>query len=156
MNVQFKNNMNNLRITKKFHFEMAHALWNYNGMCKYIHGHSYKFFVTVIGKPINDEKNPKNGMLMDFTYLKKIVNDKIIKKYDHSLILFKNFDKKLINNIKDERTYFFDFQPTCENLILFFSEKLKNVLPENVKLFSLKLYETENSFSEWYASDNEN
>jgi 6-pyruvoyltetrahydropterin/6-carboxytetrahydropterin synthase len=51
--------MAKIRLTKEFNFEMAHALWNYDGLCKNIHGHSYKLLVTVIGEAITDKKNPK-------------------------------------------------------------------------------------------------
>ncbi len=40
-----------IRLTKKFTFEMAHALWKYDGACKYIHGHSYILHVTILGEP---------------------------------------------------------------------------------------------------------
>jgi 6-pyruvoyltetrahydropterin/6-carboxytetrahydropterin synthase len=55
--------MAKIRLTKEFRFEMAHALWNYDGLCKNLHGHSYILNVTVIGDPIEDESNPKLGML---------------------------------------------------------------------------------------------
>jgi 6-pyruvoyltetrahydropterin/6-carboxytetrahydropterin synthase len=48
-----------------------------------------------------------------------------------------------------------DYQPTCENLVTDFAERIKSHLPVKVKLHSLKLYETATSFAEWYASDNE-
>ena len=41
--------MTKIRITREFTFEMAHALWNYDGPCRNIHGHSYKLYVTVFG-----------------------------------------------------------------------------------------------------------
>ncbi len=63
--------MSNIRITKHFNFEAAHALYGYDGKCKNIHGHSYQLFVTVIGKPIKDSEHIKNGMVMDFGDLKK-------------------------------------------------------------------------------------
>ena len=44
--------MSKIRITKKFRFEAAHALYGYDGKCKNIHGHNYKLFVTVIGVPV--------------------------------------------------------------------------------------------------------
>ncbi|MBN2173471.1 MAG: 6-carboxytetrahydropterin synthase, partial [Bacteroidales bacterium] len=50
-----------IRVTKEFTFEMAHALLGYDGSCKYVHGHSYGLSVTVIGKPITDDSNPKLG-----------------------------------------------------------------------------------------------
>src|SRR6056297_1265762 len=56
--------MNKVRVTKEFTFEMAHALWNYDGACKNIHGHSYRLFVTIKGEPIRDEDNVKYGMVM--------------------------------------------------------------------------------------------
>ncbi|MBP7509547.1 MAG: 6-carboxytetrahydropterin synthase, partial [Prolixibacteraceae bacterium] len=46
--------MAKIRVTKYYDFEMAHALWNYDGLCKNIHGHSYKLHITVIGEPIDD------------------------------------------------------------------------------------------------------
>ena len=47
-----------------------------------------------------------------------------------------------------------DYQPTSENMVIDFASKIKDRLPENIKLHSLKLSETETSFAEWYASDN--
>ena len=38
--------MSTIRITKEFRYEGAHALYNYDGKCKNIHGHSYILYVT--------------------------------------------------------------------------------------------------------------
>ena len=35
-----------IRLTKEFTFEAAHALEGYDGLCREIHGHSYRLFVT--------------------------------------------------------------------------------------------------------------
>ena len=51
--------MTSIRLTKEFKFEMAHALYGYDGLCKNIHGHSYKLNVTVIGTPINNTQDRK-------------------------------------------------------------------------------------------------
>ncbi len=67
-----------IRVTKEFPFEMAHALWNYDGPCRNVHGHSYRLFVTLSGKPpIDVEGNPKNGMVIDFSDLKSIVKKRL-------------------------------------------------------------------------------
>jgi 6-pyruvoyltetrahydropterin/6-carboxytetrahydropterin synthase len=47
-----------------------------------------------------------------------------------------------------------DYQPTSENMIQDFAERIKNRLPEHIQLFSLRLQETETSYAEWFASDN--
>lgn len=149
--------MNKIRVTKEFSFEMSHALWDYDGRCKNLHGHSYRMFVTLIGSPLNDTANPKHGMVIDFGDLKRIVNQEIVDKYDHTVVLSSRSDHDKISDIPQmfDRMEIVDFQPTCENLVLFFVGKIKKRLPSHLHLFSLKLHETATSFAEWYASDNE-
>ncbi len=140
------------RLTKEFSFEMAHALLGYDGPCKNIHGHSYKLFVTIVGEPDDDLRSCKYGMVMDFTDLKKIVNDFIITEFDHALVINENmsFDNSLLHTKLIEVPY----QPTCENLLADFACRIKKQLPESVMLFSLKMYETATSFAEWFKDDN--
>jgi 6-pyruvoyltetrahydropterin/6-carboxytetrahydropterin synthase len=146
-----------IRVTKEFSFEMAHVLWNYDGPCRNVHGHSYRLFVTISGSPLNDRSNPKDGMVMDFTDLKKIIRNEIVSVFDHAVVVSSDFDKektemfiKMFGN-----TVVVGYQPTCENLVADFAERIKKFLPAGVKLHNLRLYETATSFSEWYSSDNE-
>ena len=149
--------MTKIRLTKQFDFEMAHALWNYDGPCKNIHGHSYKLYVTVIGTPIDDVNNVKNGMLIDFGELKQIVNKVIVSRFDHSLVISEKSKHELLGKIEQmfEKYEILKFQPTCENLIIYFAELLHESLPSTVQLFSLRLVETSTSFAEWHLSDNQ-
>ena len=148
--------MPKIRVTKEFKFEAAHALLRYDGLCKNIHGHSYKLFVTVIGEPITDNSNSKLGMVIDFGDLKSIVNKEIVDKFDHSIILNKNANTSVLENINEMflRKHYTEYQPTCENMLIDFVSKIKNKLPKNVELHSVKLYETANSFAEWVSTDN--
>lgn len=146
--------MNTIRITKEFSFEMAHALKNYDGPCVNIHGHSYKLFVTLIGKPNTDFNSPKHGMLMDFGDLKKLVNKEIIEKLDHAVVIAETDSrmsdlKKISTNLVST-----PYQPTCENFVVEFAQRINQKLPENITVHSIKLYETATSYAEWYASDN--
>jgi 6-pyruvoyltetrahydropterin/6-carboxytetrahydropterin synthase len=149
-------NMNKIRITKEFTFEMAHALWNYDGACKNIHGHSYKLLVTISGSPIDDKDNTKFGMVMDFKDLKSIVNKHITSILDHSLVVYKEAEGESLESVKKmyEKVLVFDFQPTCENLVIYIANTVIPELPQGLTLHSLKLYETATSYAEWYASDN--
>lgn len=145
-----------IRITKHFDFEAAHALPGYDGKCKNIHGHSYQLFVTIIGTPINDKTNPKNGMVLDFGDLKKIVNTEIIDVFDHAIVLNKDSEHlSLAEKIAEysHRIVLVNYQPTSELMLIDFSEKIIHKLPKGVNLHSLKLYETNNSYAEWFASD---
>jgi 6-pyruvoyltetrahydropterin/6-carboxytetrahydropterin synthase len=146
-----------IRVTKEFSFEMAHVLWNYDGPCKNVHGHSYRLFVTLSGFPADNQDNPKNGMVIDFSDLKKIVKKEIVGVFDHSVVLSNKIDKgktdmfsKMFGN-----TVLVGYQPTCENLVADFAKRITPYLPSGVKLHSLKLYETATSFAEWFASDNQ-
>ncbi|MDR0712294.1 MAG: 6-carboxytetrahydropterin synthase [Prevotellaceae bacterium] len=142
------------RITKEFSFEMAHQLEGYDGQCSNIHGHSYRLFITVSGTPVGDTGSPKCGMVMDFTDLKKIVNEHIVNKLEHALMLRKGSKAdEALKNIYS-KIVCVAYQPTCENMVIQMAEILNNELPPSVKLHSVKLHETATSFAEWYAEDN--
>ena len=143
-----------VRITKEFNFEMAHLLDNYDGLCRNIHGHSYRLFVTIIGQPEPSVESPKYGMVMDFSVLKGIVRREIVDKLDHALLVRRGTMQAQCLAGLSERIIEVDYQPTCENMVGHFAESIKPYLPSNVELFSIKLYETATSFAEWYAEDN--
>ncbi|MEB8328358.1 6-carboxytetrahydropterin synthase [Flavobacteriaceae bacterium KMM 6897] len=149
--------MGNIRITKQFGFETGHALFGYDGKCRNVHGHSYKLSVTVIGKPITDTSHVKLGMVIDFSDLKKIVKEEIVDQFDHATVFNKNtphieLAKELME--RGHNVILAEYQPTSENMVLDFADKIKKRLPKNILLHSLKLQETDSSFAEWYASDN--
>lgn len=149
--------MSNIRITKLFTFETGHALHGYDGKCKNVHGHSYKLEVTVIGSPINDNSNTKHGMVIDFGDLKKIVNKEIINEFDHATVFNKNTPHLELAQEMQNRGHnviLVNYQPTSENMVIDFAQKISAKLPSYVKLHSLKLKETDTSFAQWFASDN--
>lgn len=146
-----------IRVTKEFPFEMSHVLWGYDGPCRNVHGHSYRLFVTVTGRPSDDPGSPKNGMVMDFTELKKIVRDEIVSKFDHSVVLSSKYDPDRLSTLTSMlgNVVVVDYQPTCENMVADFATRISARLPEGISLFSLKLYETATSYAEWFAADNQ-
>lgn len=135
---------------------MAHALLGYDGPCKNIHGHSYELAVTITGKVETGNDNPKQGMVIDFSVLKEMVDRLIVKELDHALMLNENspHKKMMSDNSMFEKIVLTKFQPTCENLLSDFAITIRKNLPENIKLHHLKLRETPSSYAEWYAEDN--
>ena len=119
-----------LTVTKIFKFEAAHWLPFYDGACHNLHGHSYKLEVTVTGEVKENVKNPQCGMIIDFSVLKGIVEEKIIRRFDHS-------------NLND-----FFSNPTAENMVEYFAESINMALPTNIVLVSIKLWETDSSYAE--------
>jgi len=147
-----------VRVTKSFTFDMAHALFGYNGPCKNIHGHTYHLFVTVLGEVDQDPTSPQQGLVMDFSDLKKIVRSEVVNDFDHTLVLNQQAPYATNNVALDqfEKVIRLPFQPSCENLMLFFKNKIKKNLPENISLVNIKLVETPTSFAEWNSFDNLN
>ena len=152
--------MSVIRVTKEFTFEAAHALYNYDGQCSNIHGHSYRLFVTVKGSPVCDINHPKNGMVMDFSCLKEIVNRHVIEPLDHSLMVYNlspqaDIRTSLAGKGVGMKIVECPYPPTCEMLLSDLAVKTKASLPDGVELHRLRLHETATSYAEWCASDNE-
>lgn len=145
-----------IRVTKEFRFEMAHALWNYDGPCRNVHGHSYILYVTFSGEPVNDPDHPGNGMVIDFGDLKKIVRENIVDKFDHALMIAGFAAAETVEKYQMHfgNVIISPYQPTCENIVADIAEIMKKHTPSGVNLHSVKLYETATSFAEWHASDN--
>ena len=148
--------MGKIRVTKEFRFETAHALLNYDGPCRNVHGHSYKLFVTIIGEPVDDKNNPKYGMVMDFGDLKRIVNSEVADLFDHTVVISNRVEGEKMRAMDKmfENVLVVDYQPTCENMVEDMAGRIIPHLPEGVTLHNLKLYETVTSYAEWFAGDN--
>jgi len=126
-----------LLATKIFTFDSAHKLPGYDGKCERLHGHTYRLEVTVERRKedssyIVEHGGPKDGMVVDFSILKDIVNSAIIYKVDH----------QPLHEV-------FEFRTTAENLILWMRETLIVALcTHSFGLEKLRLYETPESYVE--------
>lgn len=137
-------------LTKKFDFSASHRLFkpeltddensrifgkcsNPNG-----HGHNYILEVTVKGNI-----NPDTGYVMDIGELKKIVLDEIISKVDHK-------------NLNEDVDFLKGINPTSENIVRQFWKIMFNKINSGeTKLYSIKLYETENNIVELREENHE-
>jgi len=126
-------------IWKEFTFDAAHQLKNTNdcdyGKCSNVHGHTYKLQVGVEGFI-----DSNTHMIMNFVDLKKIVNEEIIDKLDHTFLNESMLDFNLDSN-----------HTTCERMIMVFKiilEKTILKLYPNVHKIRIKLWETPTSYCE--------
>lgn len=144
-----------VRVSKRFTFDMAHALYGYDGPCKNIHGHTYHLSVTLLGQPIQNSDDVKLGMVIDFSDLKKIVQEQILSTYDHALVINKEapYSKNELLFKEFEKVILVDYQPTCENLLLHYVRLIQAALPIVYTLVSVRLEETPTSYAEWLLSD---
>lgn len=140
-----------LRVTKIFRFETAHAIYGYQGSCRNIHGHSYVLHVTVQPAAGTDGYIAAPGFVIDFKDLKRIVNDAVVDRFDHCIILSKTYLAAHPELASLENMEIWEVEPTAENILLYVKDKLVASLPQDVKLHQLKLYETADSYAEWDA-----
>ncbi|MEP0860375.1 MAG: 6-carboxytetrahydropterin synthase [Ignavibacterium sp.] len=129
-------------ITRRETFAAAHRLFKPElsdeenlkmfGKCSHPnwHGHNYTLEVVVAG-----EVNPETGFVLDIKELKKIIHQYVIDKVDHKNL---NLDTDFLKGVI----------PTSENICIAIWNQLKDKIPSG-KLYSVKLYETENNYFEY-------
>ena len=138
-----------MKIAKEFRWEMGHRLPDHPGLCRNIHGHSYKMVVELEGEVL------RNGMIIDFYDLGLIVKP-LIEKLDHAFLVNRN-DRKVYDFLKSNKMKMVtvDYSATVENIC---SDMLGRIVKEiksrkivNITGLSLKIYETPNSFAQMTA-----
>lgn len=133
-------------VVKEVVTETAHRLSDYDGACFNVHGHSYRWQVGVSGGI-----DKKTGMVIDFKFLKELMQQFIVDVFDHKLILHEK-DKALFQSFQTASgvgVVFWYVLPTAENFVSCVAENLRFSLPENLHLEFVRCWETEKSYAEW-------
>lgn len=133
-------------LTRKEHFNAAHKLYNPNwsneqneavfGKCanKNWHGHNFDLYVTLEGTP-----DPETGFVMDLKKMSNIIKTYVVDVLDHS-------------NINLDVPFMAGKMASTENIAMGIWEQLESHLTaENYRLYSIKLYETERNFVEYFG-----
>jgi len=132
-----------MKIAKEFRWEMGHRLPEHFGLCKNIHGHSYKMIVEFEGDL------DKNQMVIDYYDVEKFINP-VIEKLDHSFMVTKD-DKKVLEfleNMKSKKVVV-DFNSTAENICTYLLSEIKKCqLPSNISSVKVRVYETQFDYAE--------
>lgn len=132
-----------MKIAKEFRWEMGHRLPEHFGLCKNIHGHSYKMIVELEGEL------DKNQMVIDYYDVEKIINP-VIEKLDHSFMVTKD-DKTVLEFLEkmNSKKVVVDFNSTAENICTYLlSEIRKTDLPSNISSVKVRVYETQFDYAE--------
>lgn len=120
-----------ITITRRFSFDSAHYLPGHEGKCQNLHGHTYVLEVTV-GRESLIEGGSSEGMVIDFSDLKSIVNKLVVDPLDH----------QCLNEL-------LPYRPTAENMVNHFFDVLEPVLKGfDVDLIRLRLWESSDSYAE--------
>ena len=132
-----------MKIAKEFRWEMVHRLPEHFGLCKNIHGHSYKMIVEFEGEL------DKNQMVIDYYDIEKIINP-VIEKLDHAFMV--NIDDKIVIDFLEKmnsKKVVVGFNSTAENICNYLLSEIKKCsLPSNISFVKVRVYETQFDYAE--------
>ena len=138
-----------ITVTKTVKFDAAHVLTNHQGLCKNLHGHTYRVDVSV-----SQAEDDDRDMVIDFKDLKVIANEVICDRFDHAFIYTPaSAGEKEIAAVVEKngmRTVAIPFRSTSENLAKMFYDELKARVPG---LAAVKVWETADNCAEYRESN---
>ena len=134
-------------VTKTVKFDAAHVLTNHQGLCKNLHGHTYRVDVSVA-----QADGGGGDMVIDFKDLKRIAEEVVCARFDHAFIYntASPGEREIAAVVERNgmRVAPMPFRSTAENLARLFFGELKARIPG---LASVKVWETADSCAEYRA-----
>jgi len=146
-----------MQITTRLEFDAGHRIPDHKSQCRNLHGHRYAIEITVSGDIISATDLSENGMVMDFSDVKKIARESIVDVWDHAFLVFKE-DKAVLNflnSLPNHKTVIFPSVPTAENMAAeafrILKTQYKDTYGNHLTLERVRLYETPNSWADALA-----
>lgn len=99
------------RVTREIDFCYGHRLLNYEGKCRYLHGHNGRAVISIEGEELDHR-----GMVLDFSDIKKVVATWIDDNLDHRMLLHRDDPAVPMLQEMGEPMYLLDVNPTAENI----------------------------------------
>ncbi|HBV21467.1 MAG TPA: 6-carboxytetrahydropterin synthase QueD [Nitrosomonas sp.] len=141
-------------ITRKLEFDAGHRISTHNSQCRHLHGHRYVIEITLSGNIISEKGVAQQGMVMDFSEVKRIAKSALVDKWDHAFLVYSGDTPVLqfLQSLKDHKTVVLDVQPTAENLaVIAFSildEAYQDIYGNHLQLELVRLFETPNCWAD--------
>ena len=142
-----------MQITTRLEFDAGHRIPNHKSQCRNLHGHRYALEITLSGDIITKEIS-ENGMVMDFSDVKRIARESVVDVWDHAFLVYAGDTEvlKFLNSLPNHKTIIFPSVPTAENMAAEAFRILKNQYQDtygnHLKLERVRLYETPNSWAD--------
>jgi 6-pyruvoyltetrahydropterin/6-carboxytetrahydropterin synthase len=143
-----------MQITRRLEFDAGHRIPNHNSQCKHLHGHRYTIEITLSGEVITTEGVSEQGMVMDFSDVKRIASEHVVDAWDHAFLVYRG-DKVVLDfldTLPGHKTVVLDVIPTAENLARVAFDLLKDAYHDtygnHLRLERVRLYETPNNWAD--------
>jgi 6-pyruvoyltetrahydropterin/6-carboxytetrahydropterin synthase len=143
-----------MQITRRLEFDAGHRIPNHNSQCRHLHGHRYAIEITLSGDVVTTEGVSEQGMVMDFSDVKRIAKEQVVDLWDHAFIVYRN-DKTVLDflaTLPGHKTVVLDVVPTAENLARVAFDLLdgayQDIYGNHLRLERVRLYETPNNWAD--------
>ena len=143
-----------MQITSRLEFDAGHRIPNHNSQCRHLHGHRYTIEITLSGDVITAEGSSEQGMVMDFSDVKRIAKERVVDAWDHAFLVYRG-DKVVLdflNTLPNNKTVVLDIIPTAENLAKTTFDLLldayRDTYGNHLRLERVRLYETPNNWAD--------
>lgn len=145
-------------ITRRLEFDAGHRIPNHNSQCKHLHGHRYAIEITLSGDVITTEGQSEQGMVMDFSDVKRIAKEKVVDAWDHAFLVYRG-DRAVCDflaSMPGHKTVVLDVVPTAEHLAQTAFDILngayRDMYGNNLRLERVRIYETPNNWADCVRS----
>ena len=141
-------------ITRRLEFDAGHRIPNHNSQCKHLHGHRYAIEITLSGDLIATEGASEQGMVMDFSDVKRIAKEKVVDAWDHAFLVYRGDSAvcDFLAGMPGHKTVVLDVVPTAEQLAQVAFDILDAAYVDqygnNLRLERVRLYETPNNWAD--------
>ncbi len=108
-------------ITRRLEFDAGHRIPSHTSKCRHLHGHRYAIEITLSGDIITETGVAEQGMVMDYSEVKRIASTVLVDKWDHAFLVYSEDAVVLqfLQSLENHKTVVLDNPPTAENLALY-------------------------------------
>ncbi len=143
-----------MQITRRLEFDAGHRIPNHSSQCRHLHGHRYTIEITLSGGIISTEGLSEQGMVIDYSEVKRIAKEQLVDAWDHAFLVYRG-DKAVLdflNSLPEHKTVVLDVPPTAENLATvafnILNSAYRDSCANQLRLERVRIYETPNNWAD--------
>lgn len=143
-----------MRITRRLEFDAGHRIPDHASQCRHLHGHRYALEISLSGDIIQQDGSPLNGMVMDFSEVKRLARERVVDQWDHAFLAYRGDTQvaDFLASLPGHKTVLLDVVPTAENLAIeafrILDAAYRDHYGNHLQLEQVRLYETPNCWAD--------
>ncbi|HMM47493.1 MAG TPA: 6-carboxytetrahydropterin synthase QueD [Thiobacillaceae bacterium] len=141
-------------ITRRLEFDAGHRIPHHASQCRHLHGHRYAIEITLSGEILGREAAAAEGMVMDFSEVKRVARAALVDLWDHAFLVYRGDEAvmALLATLPEHKTVVLPTVPTAENLAAeafrILDAAYVDTYGNRLRLERVRLYETPNNWAD--------